>query len=137
MALSTTFTAYDKGTMGSLTRRNVILKTEPDLCVIDMNTTTKFVFKIKAEGLDNDETITIQSYGAIEVDENFDGEFYKSMKILNGESVDNALSFKGDGLYLFEYSTPNSSFLRFNVTSSLGDDSNAVIDIKFRSFKDY
>jgi len=137
MALSTTFFAYDKGTMGSLARRNIILKTEPDSCTIDMNTTTMFVFKIKAEGLAAGEIITIQSYGAIELDENFDGDFYKSMRLWAGDTYANKLSFDVDGLFLFEYSTPNSSFIRFEVTSSLGASSNAVIDVKFRSFKDY
>ena len=137
MAIQATFRAYDKGAMGSLTRQNKILKVTPDSCVIDMNTTVKFVFKIDATGLAADESITMQAYGAIELDEDMNADWYKSMRIWAGETYANILSFTGNDKYLFEYSVPNSAFIKFILTSSLGDASNANLEIKFRSHMDY
>jgi len=137
MAINSTFRAYDKGSMGSLTRKNTVLKVTPSSCTIDMNTTVKFVFKIDATGLAVDELITIQAYGARELDETHEGDWFKSMRLWAGETYANILSFTGNEKYLFEYSVPNSAYIKFEITSSLGATSNANLDIHFRSHMDY
>lgn len=137
MALQATFTPYDKGAMGTLTRTNKVVVSTVNSCTIDMNTTVKCIFKIDASGLADGELITIQAYGAKEVDENGLGDFYKSMRLWAGETYANILSFTGNDKYLFEYSVPNSAFIKYVVTSSLDDASVAVLDIHFRSHQDY